>query len=276
MALKTFLTYVPKDSKINKIHPIVKVSLLFTINIVAWLLEDPIILFLLFLLIVISYKIFNVPLYGLKKFLLSIIIILQAIIVSYIFGSKIPGKNVYLIFPWGNYVSEMTIIYIITMSFRFISMLLGSTLMLGTMRDRDIIYGVTYLHLPYSLAFIINLSFRNMGMFIEDYSRVRDAMVLRGGRISKGPFFERIRNYIYLAIPLAILAIRRMIEISYAIEAKGFSINKKRSYYHDYSISLKNLTLAILFFSLTPLIFICKIYLKIFVFPGIISMFLNG
>ena len=275
MALKTFLTYVPKDSKINEIHPIVKVSLLLTINIIAWLIEDPIILFLLFLLIVFSYKIFRVPLYGLKKFLLSTIIILQAIIISYIFGSKIPGKNIYLFLPWGTYVSEMTIVYIIAMSFRFTSMLLGSTLMLGTMRDRDIIYGVTCLRLPYSLAFIINLSFRNMGIFIEDYSRVRDAMALRGGKISKGSFLERIRNYIYLATPLAILAVRRIIEISYAVEAKGFGINKKRSYYHDYSINLKNLILTILILSFIPLIFIGKIYFKIFIFPGVINIFIK-
>ncbi|MFH7860004.1 MAG: energy-coupling factor transporter transmembrane component T [Candidatus Aenigmatarchaeota archaeon] len=275
MALKTFLTYVPKDSKINKIHPVVKVSLLLTINIIAWLIEDPIILFLLFLLIVFSYKIFRVPLYGLKKFLLSTIIILQAIIISYVFGSKIPGKNIYLIFPWGTYVSEMTIVYIIAMSFRFTSMLLGSTLMLGTMRDRDIIYGVTCLHFPYSLAFIINLSFRNMGIFIEDYSRVRDAMVLRGGKLSKGSFLERIKNYIYLATPLAILAVRRIIEISYAVEAKGFGINKKRSYYHDYYINLKNLILTILILSLIPLTFIGKTYFKIFVFPGVINIFIK-
>lgn len=275
MALKTFLTYVPKDSKINKIHPVVKVSLLLTINIIAWLIEDPIILFLLFLVIVFSYKIFRVPLYGLKKFLLSTIIILQAIIISYVFGSKIPGKNIYLIFPWGTHVSEMTIVYIIAMSFRFTSMLLGSTLMLGTMRDRDIIYGVTCLHFPYSLAFIINLSFRNMGIFIEDYSRVRDAMVLRGGKISKGSFLERIKNYIYLATPLAILAVRRIIEISYAVEAKGFGINKKRSYYHDYYINLKNLILTILIPSLIPLTFIGKTYFKIFVFPGVINIFIK-
>ncbi|MEM3407231.1 MAG: energy-coupling factor transporter transmembrane component T [Nitrososphaerota archaeon] len=275
MALKTFLTYVPKDSKINKIHPVVKVSLLLTINIIAWLIEDPIILFLLFLVIVFSYKIFRVPLYGLKKFLLSTIIILQAIIISYVFGSKIPGKNIYLIFPWGTHVSEMTIVYIIAMSFRFTSMLLGSTLMLGTMRDRDIIYGVTCLHFPYSLAFIINLSFRNMGIFIEDYSRVRDAMVLRGGKLSKGSFLERIKNYIYLATPLAILAVRRIIEISYAVEAKGFGINKKRSYYHDYYINLKNLILTILILSLIPLTFIGKTYFKIFVFPGVINIFIK-
>lgn len=275
MALKTFLTYVPKDSKINKIHPVVKVSLLLSINIIAWLIEDPIILFLLFLIIIFSYKIFRIPLHGLKKFLLSTIIILQAIIISYIFGSKIPGKNIYLILPWGTYVSEMTIIYIIAMSFRFTSMLLGSTLMLGTMRDRDIIYGVTCLHLPYSLAFIINLSFRNMGIFIEDYSRVRDAMILRGGKISKGSFLEKIKNYIYLATPLAILAVRRIIEISYAVEAKGFGINKKRSYYHDYSINLKNLILTILILSLIPLTFIGKIYFKIFIFPGVINMLIK-
>jgi energy-coupling factor transport system permease protein len=169
----------------------------------------------------------------------------------------------------------MTIIYIIAMSFRFTSMLLGSTLMLGTMRDRDIIYGVTCLHLPYSLAFIINLSFRNMGIFIEDYSRVRDAMILRGGKISKGSFLEKIKNYIYLATPLAILAVRRIIEISYAVEAKGFGINKKRSYYHDYSINLKNLILTILILSLIPLTFICKIYFKIFIFPGVINMLIK-
>jgi len=233
-SVRTFFMHVEEGSPLLKLHPSVKLISLLVINLVAWILEAPIPLLLMLLLILAAYVFGRVSLRRLGRFVAFAIVVAQAIVVSYLLGSSIPGRVVLLRLPWGTYVSDMTLLYIAAMMLRFANMLLGSTLVLSVTRDTDIIYGLVSLKVPFLAAFAFNLALRFSSLFLEDSRMVRDAMMLRGATLDKGNPITRARLYSKMGIPLTVIALRRMAELTYVLEIKGLGARRRRTYLHEF------------------------------------------
>ncbi|MHA1712433.1 MAG: energy-coupling factor transporter transmembrane component T family protein, partial [Candidatus Ranarchaeia archaeon] len=122
-----------------------------------------------------------------------------------------------------------------TIVLRFYAMLIGSTLILATTKDRDIVYACRSMRFPYAFSFILTLAFRTLSLFLDDYFKVIEAMKGKGVGFENVGVTTKIRNYIRIATPLVVTALRRILGITNAIEAKGFRIRGKRSYYHKTS-----------------------------------------
>lgn len=251
----------------TRIHPSLKIVMLIFLNVAAWVMEAPIPLSILTLSILVSFKAAKVPLRRIVNFLRFILLIVQAVLISYLLGSKIPGNIIYFRFPWGTYISDATLLYALTMILRFLAMLFASTLILATMTERDITYGFVHLHLPYALSFVISLAFRTMGVFIDDFIKVRDAMTLRGVSFHKGRLLDRARNYASLFVPLAVLSIRRMIESSYVVAAKGLSLGGNRTYFHEYRFKPHDVVLLVFLSAMLAAAILLK-WTGTFSFPG--------
>ncbi|MGQ9543619.1 MAG: energy-coupling factor transporter transmembrane component T family protein [Candidatus Bathyarchaeia archaeon] len=267
MSQRSMFVHISKDSPLNRLHPLPKLALILTINTVALIIEAPIPFLILILLVALTFKIARVPFMRIWRLIIVLIIVSQAVIISYVFTSKIPGRILYE-FPWGTYVSDMTLLFSLSMILRYLTMLLGSTLILCTTSDRDITYGIISLRLPYSLAFIFTLAFRSTSIFIDDFAKVRDAMILRGTDFYKGSIVSRARNYARLLIPLIFIALRRVVEYTYAVEAKGFTITGKRTYLHRYEVKMRDIALSTILALSVLSALILKHWLNILTFPG--------
>lgn len=271
MHTRSFFLYVPSDSPLHRMHPLVKFLILIVINVFALTVDSPIMLTMAIILTLIGFKVARIPLKKMSRFLILIFLVMQGITVSYLLASRIPGRTVLYETPWGTYATEMTILYAFTMVLRFFTMLIGSTLILASTNDRDIVYALRSLRLPYAASFTVTLAFRTMSIFLDDYFKVRDAMVLRGTDFSKGSIIERVKKYVYLGVPLALIAVRRIIEVTQAIEIKGFKLGGKRTYYHELEFRRVDLVISILTLLVLILIFFFKYYLQcpLLSFPGI-------
>jgi len=268
MSQRTFFSHVSRDSPLNKMHPLPKIALLLAINLVALFNESPVPFVLLIALIAVAFMIGKVPVTGLSKFVVVVIIASQAVLISYLLGSAIPGKSVYIRYPWGTYVSEMTLLYAATMVMRYTSMLLGSTLILATTSDRDIIYGFATLRVPFTIGLMLTLAFRTTTIFMEDFQKVRDAMILRGTNFFEGSIATRTKRYAHVFTSLVVIALRRVMETTYAMEAKGFSLAKKRTYLHRYDIGTGDIGLtAFLIFSVVA-VYLLRYHFRVLAFPG--------
>jgi len=268
LSQRTFFTYIKSDSPLVRMHPLPKVALLLAINFVALIIEAPIPFILLITLIALGFKLLRVPLIGLKKFVIVVIIASQAVLISYLLGSSIPGKHVYITYPWGTYVSEMTLLYAATMIMRYTTMLLGSTLILVTTSDRDIVYGAAALKLPYTLGLMMSLAFRTATIFAEDFMKVRDAMILRGASFHEGPLLERAKKYANVFTSMIVIALRRLMDIAYAIQAKGFGAAPKRTYYREYRLRISDVVITALLIASVLSAYFLKYSVGILAFPG--------
>jgi len=267
MSQRSMFVHISKDSPLNLLHPLPKLASILMINTVALIIEAPIPFLILIILVMFAFRIAKVPLMRIWRLIVALVIVSQAVIISYVFTSRIPGKIIYE-FPWGTYVSDMTLLFSLSMIMRYSTMLLGSTLILCTTSDRDITYGISSLKLPYSLAFIFTLAFRSTSIFIDDFAKVRDAMILRGTNFYKGSIVSRARSYAKLLIPLIFIALRRVVEYTYAVEAKGFTVTGKRTYLHRYDVKPRDIAISILLASAALFTFILKYWFGILSFPG--------
>jgi len=267
MSQRSMFVHISKDSPLNSLHPLPKLALILAINTVALIIEAPIPFLILIGLVMITFKLAKVPFMRIWRLVVVLIIVSQAVIISYVFTSRIPGNMLYQ-FPWGAYVSDMTLLFSFTMILRYTTMLLGSTLILCTTSDRDITYGIVTLRLPYSLAFIFTLAFRSTSIFIDDFTKVKDAMVLRGTDFSRGSLVKRARSYTKLLIPLIFIALRRIVETTYAVEAKGFRVTGSRTYLHKYEVRARDVLIASTLVLSVVAAFILKYWFNVLAFPG--------
>jgi energy-coupling factor transport system permease protein len=268
MSQRTFFTYVAGDSPLVRLHPLPKVTLLLSVNLVALIIEAPIPLLLLTIMLALSFKLLRVPLIGLKKFVIVVLIASQAVLISYLLGSSIPGSQVYYTYPWGAYVSDMTLLYAATMIMRYTSMLLGSTLILATTTSRDIVYGAAAFRLPHTIALMMSLAFRTTTIFVEDFIRVRDAMILRGANFSEGSILERARKYANVFTSMIVIALRRIMEIAYALQAKGFGAAPKRTYYREYKLRISDVVITLTLIAGVLCAYVLRYYVGFLAFPG--------
>ena len=268
MYQRTIFGYASAESPLNRVHPLVKFTLLFTFNLTALFLESPIPLLILMLTIISLYKIGRVPFKNVKAFILVVIIASQAVLISYLLGSSIEGNVTYIKYPWGTYVTEMTLLFAVTMILRYTCMLLGSALIFWTTSVTDILYGLATMRAPHSLIFVLTLSLRSTSIFVEDYKRVHDAMVLRGADFKKGSILDRTRTLANLFIALIVIALRRVMEIAYACEAKGISAPGKRTYLHRYPIGYREIIATIMLISIIVFAWVGRFQIGIFSFPG--------
>ncbi|MEM1690988.1 MAG: energy-coupling factor transporter transmembrane component T, partial [Thermofilaceae archaeon] len=211
-----------------------KVLALIIFNVVAWIIEAPIPLLAYFVALASLYPVLRVPFRSLAKALPYLLLVAQAVTVSYILGSKIPGSVVYFELPWGSFVSDRTLMYMVTVMLRISCMILGSTLVFLSLRDVDLVYGLMGLGFPFTAAFTIALSMRFSILFIEDYARISEAMLLKGARLDAGNVIERAHSVLLTGVPLMVLALKRMQELSYVLELKGFLPKGKRTYIYEF------------------------------------------
>jgi energy-coupling factor transport system permease protein len=242
--------------------------LLIAFNFIALMLESPVPLVVLAVIIILAFKFSKIPLQDIRKFAIVVLIASQAVLISYLLGSGIKGSIVYVFFPWGTFISDMTLLYAFTMIMRYTCMLLGSTLILSATNDRDITYGLATMHVPHAVTFVLTLAFRSTTIFIEDYQKVRDAMIMRGANFSKGSILERTRKLGYIFVSLIVIALRRVMETAYAIEAKGISVPVKRTYLHRYPTGVAEITEAALLTAAMVVTWLGRYWFHVFSFPG--------
>lgn len=268
MKKRSFFIYIEESSPLVGLHPTIKILLLMAVNVLAWVMDAPIALTLLLAALLLAFKISRVPIARLKRFLLYVLLVSQAVIVSYTLGSKIPGEITFVNLPWGAYITEKTLLYMATVVLRLTCMLVGSTLILSVLRDTDVVYGLLGLGVPYRAAFTFNLALRSSIMFLDDYSKVRDAMVLRGAKLDSGGIVERGRNYSKMGIPLVVIALRRMTELSYILDIKGLSRKGRRTYLYEYKWYLKDILMVTAIFSAIVVALVFRFIFGHASFPG--------
>ncbi|MCS7105438.1 MAG: energy-coupling factor transporter transmembrane protein EcfT [Thermofilaceae archaeon] len=232
--VKTFLAYLDSSNPLLRLHPFVKVLALLVFNLVAWLVEAPYPLLAYLLALVFLYPFLRVSMRNLIRALPYLLLVAQAVTLGYLVGSKIPGSVVYFSLPWGTYVSDRTLMFMASVMLRISCMVLGSTLVFISLRDVDLVYGFKSVGLPFAAAFTVNLSMRFSMLFMEDYARIRDAMVLKGAHLDSGGLVERARLTSLMGVPLMVLALKRMQDLSYVLELRGFPPKGKRTYVYEF------------------------------------------
>jgi len=247
VSTRSFLFYLPRNSPFHKLNPLIKLVLVFSISFIALIVRDFELNFWIMIVTFILLLLTRVPLKHLKTPLLSIFFMMITLVLMYSLLSRVPGQHVYIVFPWGTYFTENTLIHGLTIVFRIVSMAFATLLLLATTKDTDIIKGLSAIKVPYVICFTFSLAIRSISMFADDWHTILEAYRSKGVDLSKGNIIERLKNYVGALIPLVVLTLNKVKDIDFAAESRGFRISGKgRTQFEKLQWSITDIVLIII------------------------------
>jgi len=117
------------------------------------------------------------------------------------------------------------------MALRFLTLSTSLSLFFMTTSPDEVSLMLESAHLPREYAMLITMSFRFVPTLALDVESVMHALQSRGFELEKGSLTQRVRNYVYLMVPLIIFEVRRSLMAAEALEARGFGSSRKPTSY---------------------------------------------
>ncbi|MFZ5809633.1 MAG: energy-coupling factor transporter transmembrane component T family protein [Chloroflexota bacterium] len=222
-ARKTLLGQVPISSPFYRFHPVTRLILFIFLGVIPMFIYIPEINFALLLVNLALLRWGKVDLRRLKIYMP---IIFTVAILMFTVVILAPGKD-------PNYtplnVAGVTIYYqpfffTFAAYWRLIAMLFGTILYFSTNHERDMLVGLRTMRMPFVVSYVISLSIRAAGMFMEDFRIIREAEQARGLDTKAMRFSDQAKLYVMYLVPLFSIALRRADEISNALFARGYTL----------------------------------------------------
>lgn len=125
----------------------------------------------------------------------------------------------------------------LTTIFRILNLITMFSLYFQTTNPDDMMQSMIKMRIPYNFAFSFSLSFRFVPTLGEEMLIIQDAQKSRGHQIEEGSFFQKIRNWFPILIPLLLNSIYRAFHIAEALETRGFGSTEKMTSYYPVQFS---------------------------------------
>ena len=234
---KTF-AFLHKNTILHRLDPRSKLFMILTFTILAFILKSLALMLILFLITISFLIIANLSsqfIKGLKGLYFLIFFILM---INTLNGSFNNSLN--------TIIRLMVLMMIFSIYFQ-------------TTLPEDITQSLILLHVPYSTAFSLSLSFRFVPTMAQETEIVMNAQKSRGHRIEEGGMIQQVRNLFPLLIPLLMNSIRRAYHVAEALETRAFGIKKIPNFYY----SLRFKFLDICFIVLNAIVLGVGIYIQI-------------
>jgi energy-coupling factor transporter transmembrane protein EcfT len=223
---KTLLGSVPLTSPFYSLHPVTRLVGLLVLAALPLFMNMPeanlAFLALMFALFVIGrvdlrgLRIY-LPLIGTVAFFMFLIVIVSP--------DRAPGYIPIHIGPFTTYYQSLR--WTVASYIRIMAMLFATILYFSTNHERDILVGLRTMKVPFVASYVIGLSVRAAGMFMEDFRVIRQAEQARGLDKSSLKLRDLARLYGMYLVPLFTIALRRAEEISSALFARGYTVSGK-------------------------------------------------
>jgi len=222
-ARKTLLGLVPIESPLYQFHPATRLIMFVFLGVIPLFIYIPSINFAL-LLVNVAIMVWGHV--DLRRMRIYLPVIFTVAIFMFTVVILAPGKD-------PSYtplqVGAITIYYqpfffTFAAYWRLIAMLFGTILYFSTNRERDMLVALRSLRLPFIASYVVGLSIRSAGMFLEDFKTIREAEQARGLDTKAMRLRDQVKLYMMYLVPLFSIALRRADEISDALFARGYTL----------------------------------------------------
>ncbi|MEG1501121.1 MAG: energy-coupling factor transporter transmembrane component T [Clostridiales bacterium] len=137
---------------------------------------------------------------------------------------------------------------------RFLLILLSAQIILQG-KPRDYLLALVQLKLPYDIAFSVMAGIHFLPILKEEAFNVFYSVQLRGTELKNISFYQKIKLYGKICLPILINAVNRSKDMAIAMEARGLRAYPQRTYLHQLSFNYRDM-LVMIFYPLMT-IFIC-------------------
>ncbi len=226
------LDYVPGDSFLHKLNPVMKLLAAFLYGIACIICNNVImeLAFIVLMILISSFAGLQKRALRLTKNLLVlglIMFILQLLFVRT--GEPLLVISGFCVFTVGGLMSALLL------SFRIVATMLPLMLLFAITRMNDLCGAlVKRLHVPYRYAFIVTTAFRFVPLFTTEFHDIEDAQKARGVEYDTGNIFRRLKLIVPLFVPLLISSMKKVDAGAMSAQLRGFNLRTTQSGYHEY------------------------------------------
>lgn len=178
------------------------------------------------------------------------------------FGTSIYGTKHEFAKVFGNSLTYEQLFYQVTKMFKYASVIPLGMIFLLTTNPSEFASSLNGIRVNYKAAVAVALTLRYFPDIQRDYKDIYLAQQARGLELSrKAKFFDRFKNSLLIVIPLIFSTLDRIEAISNAMDLRGFSKSKTRTWYMSRKLTRQD-ALAIV---VSGLIFIATVFVSIFI-----------
>lgn len=261
--MKGFLDYLPGNSILHKMHPLVKIFVSILICAAAFCSSNyfyllGIIAFNILLGIIGNGKEHNGLLkrtFGILKGLLKMSIflfILQLLVIR-------TGKIVVPIGSWG--FTDVAIRNGLLLILRLTGATLPLSILISVTNLNDLSNTIVKtLHIPYKYAFTFTSAIRFIPVFSTEMSGIMESQKARGVDFEVKNPFKKIGMILPLCFPLLVSSVRKIESTATAAELRGFYLRTGKSCFKQYKIHLCDIIFMLLGASILAGAILLRIY----------------
>ncbi len=167
-----------------------------------------------------------------------------------------PGGKVILKVPLvGWEYTEHALNISLSKMFLVVNPVLAAVLTFVTSRPGDLFQALVKWKIPYKAAFIPILALRFLPMVINEIKSIMDAQRSRALELERGSLASRLRKHVAIFIPLMVRMMRSTMELSVALDSKGFGAGRRRTF----SMALKWSSRETFFLTLITLLYLAPL-----------------
>lgn len=220
--------HFPGSSVVHRCDPRLKIIATIAYIIVLFMASNPLGIALSLALLVLLYKVAQIPLKLILKSLKPIVpIVLFTAVLNLFFISGTGEPLVHLGFIR---IYREGISYAVLMAVRIVALIAGTSLLTYTTSPivltdaiESLLRPCAKLHLPvHELAMMMTIALRFIPLLIDETEKIMNAQKARGAMLDNGKFMERIKALVPVLIPLFISAFRRADELAMAMECRCY------------------------------------------------------
>lgn len=247
--------YLDKKTFYHRLHPITKIFCLLLLFVSAMTFNHSVyvlaIMFIVFIITGISKSFQN--LIRIKTILILLFVFCSVLWTFFLKGTTVLWKMGFVA------IYKESLLYALAMGLRLDTILICGIIFLSTTKIEEFSAGLNKLGLPFPISFALSLAFRLVPTFSATTETVIQAQKSRGLDLESGWIFQRVKKHVPMIIPIFIYAIRNADLLAMALESKSFGIQKDRTYYQDFKVTIADYLMLIF---LVMLDFAC-IYLRL-------------
>jgi energy-coupling factor transport system permease protein len=127
---------------------------------------------------------------------------------------------------------------------RIIDVMFGSFLFIWTTNPRDFVVALTYLGVPYRIAFTVFVGLNYIPVLANEFAMIKEAQTLRGLKQDRS-FKGLLRQYTSSVVAILIRGLRKAQITAYALDSKAFGAYTDRTYVNDFKWSASGVVLLV-------------------------------
>jgi energy-coupling factor transport system permease protein len=142
-----------------------------------------------------------------------------------------------ILIQWTNhfFISKELIWYVSAMFFKRICSLSTAILFILAITPSELAAGFNKLGMPYKICTVISLAFRTIPDIARDYIDIKNSLMMRGVELDsrKASLGKRLKQTVFILSPLIMTSFGRIGTIANAMDLRGFSKHKQRTWYSE-------------------------------------------